>query len=238
MIRSLVKRVYCFLYKQFIDQIRYSLGESTLAIKRQNYSKVKNLWEVDQKIFSQWGEDGIIDYILWSLEIYKPRFVEIGTEDYRESNTRFLFERTGSQGLIVDGDPELKKKVARTIDLWKGELSIASSFVTKENINHTLEENGFDSNVDLFSLDIDGVDYWVLKAIPFENFKCIVVEFNAYFGSEFAITVPYDADFYRTDYHYSNLCFGASLRAFIGLIVPRGFTFIGTNLRCCNAFFC
>ena len=59
----------------------------------QKYNKVKYLSEVDYKIFSQNGEDGILDYLLYQLKIEKPKYIEIGVGDYTESNTRFIFER-------------------------------------------------------------------------------------------------------------------------------------------------
>ena len=63
-------------------------------------SKIRNINDLDYKIFSQNGEDGIIDYLLHALKIDKPKFVEIGVGDYSECNTRFLFERTSPKGLI------------------------------------------------------------------------------------------------------------------------------------------
>ena len=69
---------------------------------RQNYIKIKSLNELDYKVYSQNGEDGIIDYLISQLNIQKPKFIEIGVGDYTEANTRFLFERTSCEGLIVD----------------------------------------------------------------------------------------------------------------------------------------
>ena len=90
------------------DRNIYAIGSSYLALMRYNYSNVKNLDELDYKIFSQGGEDGIIDYLLHTLKIKKPKFVEIGIGDYWESNTRFLFERTSCKGLVIDIIENLK----------------------------------------------------------------------------------------------------------------------------------
>ena len=61
------------------------------------------------KVFSQNGEDGIIDYLLYSLNIQKPKFLEIGVGDYRESNARYLFMKSPNKGMIIDNETNLEK---------------------------------------------------------------------------------------------------------------------------------
>ena len=78
------------------------IGHSHILNMRKNYTNIKNLGDTDYKIFSQNGEDGILDYLLYQLNIEKPKFIEIGVGDYSESNTRFIFERTSPRGLIID----------------------------------------------------------------------------------------------------------------------------------------
>ncbi len=219
------------------DQQLFAIGCAYINLMRARYPEIKALTEVDYKVFSQWGEDGIIDYLLTSIGITKPKFVEIGTEDYTESNTRFLFQRTQCQGLIVDCDEHLDAKVKSWLSTWKGDLTALTSFVSKSNIISILQKTGFDDNVDLFSLDIDGVDYWIIKELPEKFAKVAIVEFNSVFGPDLEVTVPYKDNFFRTDQHYSNLYWGASLAAFVKIFQEKGFTFVGTNINCSNAFF-
>ena len=94
----------------------FAIGSSHFSLMRQSYPNIKSLTEADYKVFSQTGEDGIIDYLLYSLDIKTPRFVEIGVGDYRESNTRFLYERASCKGLIIDVIKDLEKRV---IDQYK-----------------------------------------------------------------------------------------------------------------------
>src|ERR1019366_953777 len=82
-----------------------------------------------------------------------------------------------------------------------------------------------------------GNDYHVLEAVRFFKPRIIICEFNAVFGPERLITVPYDPGFVRSKKHYSNLYFGASLGAFAGLCDKRGYSLVGTNLAGTNAFF-
>ena len=100
-----------------------------------------------------------------------------------------------------------------------------------------MNENNFNKDIDLFSLDIDGIDYWVLEKLPNEFSKIIVVEYNAIFGDKLMVSVPNIKGFQRYKYHYSYLCFGASLKALINLLNKKGYIFLGTNLLRTNAFF-
>ena len=112
----------------------YMTGSSHVSLMRQNYSKIKDINDLDYKIFSQAGEDGIIDYLLFSLGIKKPRFIEIGVGDYREANTRFVFERTNCQGLIIDVTKDLEQKVKNNTVFWKGDLTVVEKEIDSEFI--------------------------------------------------------------------------------------------------------
>ena len=215
----------------------FLIGSSHFSLIRPNYSKIKDINDLDYKVFSQAGEDGIIDYLLYSLNIKKPKFIEIGVGDYRESNTRFVYERSSCKGLIVDVIENLEQKVKGNINFWKGDLKVVEKEIDSENIIETLNENNFSKDIDLFSLDIDGIDYWVLEKLPNEFSKIIVVEYNAIFGDKLMVSVPNIKGFQRHKYHYSYLCFGASLKALINLLNKKGYIFLGTNLLRTNAFF-
>ncbi len=97
------------------DRNIFAIGSSHFSRMRQYYSEIKNLSDADYKVFSQTGEDGIIDYLLYSLNIKVPKFVEIGIGDYRESNTRYVFQKNCSRGLIIDKNKNLKKKSIKNI---------------------------------------------------------------------------------------------------------------------------
>ena len=215
----------------------FLIGSSHFSLIRLNYSKIKDINDLDYKVFSQAGEDGIIDYLLYSLNIKKPKFIEMGVGDYRESNTRFVYERSSCKGLIVDVIENLEQKVKGNINFWKGDLKVVEKEIDSENIIETLNENNFSKDIDLFSLDIDGIDYWVLEKLPNEFSKIIVVEYNAIFGDKLMVSVPNIKGFQRHKYHYSYLCLGASLNALINLLNKKGYIFLGTNLLRTNAFF-
>jgi len=213
------------------------IGLSHLLLMRKNYSEISKLNDVDYKIFSQNGEDGILDYLLYQLKIEKPKFIEIGVGDYTEANTRFIFDRCSPKGTIVDCLENLEERVKKKINLWKGELKIINNFVNPKNIITIMKDTDCLTNLDIFSLDIDGIDYWILEKLPKDFSKIAVIEFNPIFGSVLEVSVPNLNNFDRKKYHYSNLCFGMSLKAAIKIMNEKNFYFVGTNLLRNNAFF-
>jgi len=231
------KLIYNIFFKNFLNKKIYMVGLSHILNLRKNYPNVKKLNEVDYKIFSQNGEDGILDYLLYQLGIEKPNFLEIGVGDYSEANTRFIFERSSSKGTIIDCIDDFENRVKRNIKAWRGELKIIKKIINSDNIIETLNKDNSLSDLDLFSLDIDGVDYWILKKLPKNFSKIAILEFNPLFGKDIEVTVPNIINFDRNNYHYSNLCFGMSIKAAINVMKEKNFYFIGTNLFRNNAFF-
>ena len=227
---------YLNLDQTVFDKLIFCIGINQLTSSRQNYKNFGTLHESELKVFSQNGEDGIIDYLVHQLAIPSPNFVEIGIGNYRESNTRFLYNRVHSKGLIIDRLDQLHMKVKPYVNLWKGDLKIHQKMVTAENINEILGKY-CDYKIDIFSIDIDGVDYWVISKLRPNISKIFIAEFNPTFGPDLEITVPNIDGFDRINYHYSGLCYGHSLKALIKLMEEKNYYFLGTNLQKMNAFF-
>jgi len=187
--------------------------------------------------FSQWGEDGIIDWLVKCLPEIPESFVEFGVEDYRESNTRLLLQQRNWRGVIIDGSSYHIDNIRNQDIYWRYDLTALHAFIDRENINSLVGDAGLQGAIGLLSVDIDGNDYWVWEALEVVSPVIVVCEYNAVFGDIHPLSVPYDPLFERTAAHHSNLCFGASLPALIGLGRRKGYTFVGTNSNGCNAFF-
>lgn len=187
--------------------------------------------------FSQWGEDGIIDWLISRIPEVPQTFVEFGVEDYRESNTRLLLQMRNWRGLVIDGSEAHIQDIRSQDIYWRHGLTAECAFIDRENINHLLRRADMNGDIGLLSVDIDGNDFWVWQAIEAVSPAIVVCEYNAVFGDLHAVTVPYSAEFQRTRAHHSNLYFGASLRALIKLGHEKGYTFVGTTSTGCNAFF-
>jgi len=200
-------------------------------------NNIASLNEVEFKVFSQWGDDGIIQWLVSNIELPNKTFIEFGVEDYRESNTRFLLMNNNWSGFVMDGSESNISKIANSEYFWKYDLFAKSAFITTDNINTLLKSSAFSEDVGILHIDIDGNDYWVLKEIASISPIILILEYNSIFGIDRAITVPYDKEFQRTKAHFSNLYFGASLRALYQLSVSKGYSFIGCNSAGNNAYF-
>lgn len=189
------------------------------------------------RVFSQWGEDGILQHLLRHVPISKKVFVEFGVENYTECNTRFLLTNGNWAGLVIDGSAENIEFIRRDEIYWRHNLKADCAFITRENINDLIRQNGIAGEIGLLSIDIDGNDYWVWEAIDVVSPSVVVIEYNSRFGPERAVTVPYDPAFVRTAAHYSNIYYGASLAALCSLAKRKGYSFVGCNTAGVNAFF-
>jgi hypothetical protein len=213
------------------------LGAVPLVNQIRTLKKISALSEVEFKVFSQWGEDGIIQYLVSHVPLPNKIFVEFGVEDYREANTRFLLVNNNWEGLVLDADPELNAKLKAQDICWRYQLAAKSALITAENINDLISSSGISGDIGLLSVDIDGNDYWVWRAVSVISPRIVICEYNSVFGIKHPVTVPYQPDFNKTKYHHSNLCFGASLAAICRLAGEKGYDFIGSNSEGCNAFF-
>jgi hypothetical protein len=222
-------------FERRIGAIQESLGRIEA---RQNSDKDDNcLNDYEFKVYSQWGEDGIIDYLTRNVDIKHRVFVELGVENYLESNTRYLLVNKNWSGLVIDGDPANVSFIKADPLYWRYNLKADCAFITKENINELLKRNGLSGDIGLLSIDLDGNDYWVWREIEVISPRIVVIEYNFRFGADKAVTIPYDADFVRRKAHYSMIYFGASLKALVNLGKKKGYSFVGCNQHGLNAFF-
>ncbi|TKB98980.1 hypothetical protein [Pedobacter cryophilus] len=197
-----------------------------------------NINDYEFKIFSQFGDDGIIQYLIKHLQITNKTFIEFGVEDFLESNTRFLMMNNNWSGFVMDGSSKHMNNLKKQHWYWKFNLKHKAAFIDKENINSLLADTGF-NNLGLLHIDLDGNDFYILKTLDFSklNPAILILEYNSVFGNERAISVPYDKSFVRTSAHYSNLFFGASLPALHSAATEKGYALIGCALNGHNAFY-
>ena len=202
-----------------------------------NKRSVNNLAEVEFKVFSQFGEDGIIQYLVNNIPIKNKIFIEFGVQNYKESNTRFLLINNNWRGLLIDSDGKSIDFIKNDGIYWQHDIKAVCKFITRENINSIFSSNGFEGDIGLLSIDIDGNDYWIWESIEAVNPRIVICEYNSIFGCKDAVTIPYEPNFNRTKAHFSNLYFGASLPALCYLANKKGYIFIGCNNAGNDAFF-
>jgi hypothetical protein len=158
-------------------------------------------------------------------------------QNYSESNTRFLLVNNNWSGLVIDGSQEYIHYIKRDRIYWQYNLKAECGFITRDNINGLFRKNGVEGEIGLLSVDIDGNDYWVWEAIDSVNPAIVIVEYNARFGPDKAVTIPYDEKFVRSQAHHSLIYYGASLKALCLLGDRKGYALVGCNSAGNNAFF-
>lgn len=224
------------LIRNFRDLDKILINQGRLLSKDYNLRNFHSLQDAEFQIFSQWGEDGIIQYLTQNIEIRHKNFVEFGVETFTEANCRFLMQKDFWQGMVIDGSAKNIAKIQQSSFYWRHQLTAVEAFISRDNISELIARAPFEE-IGILSVDIDGVDYFVLEALAHLNPSIIIVEYNGLFGEDAKVSVPYSADFQRHKAHYSNLYYGASIGAFNHLLSPRGYSLVGGNSAGNNAFF-
>ena len=220
--------------EEMLEEQKLILG--SLLSRQIMHEKITNISEAEFKIFSQWGDDGIIQWLIHNIGIQHKSFIEFGVEDYQESTTRFLMMNNNWSGYIIDGNERNIRHIKNSNYYWRFELEAKHAFVDRENIVNLIKQSSVANNVGLLHIDIDGNDYWVWEVLEIRP-EIVIVEYNSVFGNKRSITVPYRKDFDRTNAHCSNLYFGASLLALCHLAEKKGYSFIGCTSSGNNAYF-
>jgi len=218
-----------------VESIQQGIGR--IESRQISERKSKQFNDNEFQVFSQWGEDGLIQHLIQNVAIDNPIFVEFGVETYKESNTRFLLTNNNWSGLVIDGLEANIETIKKDPIYWKYNLKTECAFIDKDNINELIRKNGISGDIGLLSVDIDGNDYWVWEAIDVVNPRIVICEYNSIYGAEKSVTVPYNPNFSRTDAHYSNLYWGASVNAFASLANSKGYALVGSNSAGNNLFF-
>ena len=211
----------------------------TLALQNKDRAPLESVQDAEFKVFSQFGEDGILQYLIQETFILpmEQTFIEFGVQNYSESNTRFLLMNNHWKGLIIDGSKQYMDSVRNNDIYWRHDITAVDAWIDRDNINQLIGDAGFCGDTGILSVDIDGNDYWVWERIDVVNPVIVVVEWNSVFGDEYAITVPYKSDFQREKEHYSCLYWGASIGAFEHLAARKGYSLICSNSAGNNLFF-
>lgn len=217
----------------------------SLAYKRMGESNtvLPNFNDTGFKVFSQSDEDGKLLYIFSLIGSTNKKIVELCAGNGIECNSANLIINHGWSGLLIDGNENLVKEgmtfYQKNPQTYVYPPTFVHSWITRTNVNTILEENGFQGEIDLLSLDMDGVDYWIWDALTIIDPRVVVVEYQDIVGPDKSLTVPYSDDFnayqYSTTRGMPNYC-GASLSAFVKLAQKKGYRLVGCNRYGYNAF--
>src|SRR5262249_38972425 len=154
------------------------LSGKVACFRVQDLHKLKRLSDAEFKVFSQYGEDGIIEWLVHALDIKRTTFVEFGVENYLEANSRFLLQNRNWRGVIIDASRANIESVQTQDIYWQYDLQAINAFISPGNINSIIAGSGLRGDIGLLSVDIDGNDYWVWDAIDAVSPVICICEYN------------------------------------------------------------
>jgi hypothetical protein len=195
-----------------------------------------SLQEAEFRVFSQNGEDGIIQHLVRLVNPTAKSFIEFGVQNYYESNTRFLLLNNNWRGLVLDPDQQYIDVIRNSPEgTWRSDLKTRRAMLARENINDIFREEGFEGEVGLLSIDVDGMDWHLWDAVTVVKPAIVVIEYNRNFPTDRAIVVPYNPEFDRNTIKPSY--YGASLPALKLLGKKKSYRYVGVSRHRTNAFF-
>jgi len=211
-----VRLLYKFL--RLIKRTPYILFQYLFYRVKRDESNI-SINDFESAIFSQNGEDGILRFIFYRIKAYNKYFVEFGSADNIENNTKIL-QLMGWKGLLMDGVYSSKR--------------IMKEIVNAENVENLFLKYNVPEKFDLLSIDIDSNDYWVWKAIERYRPRVVVIEYNSSLGFENSLTIKYDPNYWWND---NTNYYGASLKALMKLGKLKNYKLVCCESKGVNAFF-
>lgn len=192
--------------------------------------KRSSTWLLEHKrnVYTQTGEDGIIEKIFEIIPQSDKWCVEFGAWDgLYNTNTRNLIESKGFSAVLIEAD---KKKFRDLVCNYsqRGNVITINKFVgfrEDENLDHILSNTPIPYEFDFLSIDIDGNDFHAWKSISKYRPKVVVIEFNPTIPTQIKFVQPPD----------SSLNQGASLSSLVELGKEKGYELV--SVLSCNAFF-
>lgn len=206
-----------------------------MASRQLNPDAVRT-WEFT--VFSQNGEDGIIEHLTSLIKDPNRYFVEIGASDGMENNTAYLALVKRHGGLMVEGSPLRSRYAKHLLGPRCLGVEFVNEMVSAETAPALVRRSRY-LDPDFFSIDIDGIDYYVAEAMLEAGFrpKVICAEYNSTFGPVKAVTIPYSEGFDFTQADPTALYYGVSLTGWQNLLTRYGYRFVTVESNGVNAFF-
>lgn len=199
-------------------------------------SGLSALRAAELRVHSQNGEDGILAYLLDRIGPTTREVVEFGIGDGTECCAANLVLGFGWSAHLLEANAEDAAAAARLYaERAPGRVHVDHTAVEPDTVDALLSRH-VAPVFDVLSVDIDGNDYWVLEALAAVRPRVVVVEYNASFGPERSVTIPYERGFDRYRAHASGFYHGASVTALARLGERKGYVLAGCDSRGTNAF--
>ncbi len=232
-IRNLLKDWFLILkirnrfypYTQILQRYLYHYYQDSLKSK-----SIPKLSDTGYRVFSQFEEDGKLLFIFSIIGMGNKQFIEVGSDDGINSNCANLYFNFGWYGLFIDSNLASIRRGIKFYNKYPHPWFYKPKFIyqkiTCENINQIIEDQGFKGEIGLLSIDIDGNDYWIWKALEIVDPKVVIIETHVEFGLNNLI-VPYQPDYNYPGKH--PIYHGASPIAMVKLANKKGYRLVGAN---------
>jgi hypothetical protein len=198
------------------------------------YADPRHLARFGRKSFSQNDEDGIIAEIFRRVGTETRYFVEFGVGPASENNTLQLLLEGWTGAWIEKSEKSLARIRERlAVPLERKELALLDAFILAETIEDLFQQAGVPEEPDFLSIDIDGNDYWVWKAITHYRPRVVCIEYRASLGPSADRMMQYNP---KHVWARGSKNFGASAKAYERLGREKGYALVACNFNGTNAF--
>ena len=243
-LKSTLRDTIDFVVERFFDLDRVDKGTQTLLMLKyrellEKGGKLPDFSDIGFRSFSQNDEDGILLFVFSLIGTTNRGVVEACAGDGIQCNAANLIINHGWHGLLLDGNKEAilrgRRFHSRCRDTRSAPPALEHAWLEPDNVNEIISRCGYRGEIDLLSLDMDGMDYWVWNAIDCIQPRVVVAESQIFWGPEDSVTVPYQRGFARDSDRPSY--YGASPAALVKLARTKGYRLVGCNRYGFNIFF-
>ena len=140
-----------------------------------------------KNVYSQNGEDGVIERLFTLLGVKNGWCCEFGAWDGRHLSNTFNLINKGWKGVMIEGDRAKFKKLAKTQRLFPGRIVSIREYVhylpgMGRLIDDILSGTSIPIDFDLISIDVDGPDYHIWKSMTRYRPKVVIIEHSGIDG--------------------------------------------------------
>lgn len=187
------------------------------------------LIEFSRNVYSQFGEDGIIEAIFNIIGTKSKRCIEFGAWDgFLYSNTANLFSNKEWEAILIECDEEKFSDLLKNVKYFRCHCICEAVGLDEQSLEIILKRNKVSlNNVDLLSIDIDGNDCYIFESLTNLKPRVIVCEYNPTFPAHLDIYASYDPNV--------GYGFGCSVATLVRIASQKGYSLIALTI--CNAFF-
>jgi hypothetical protein len=215
-----------------LARLEAAVKEDARARRRADWARAGDLRAAEFRVFSQNGEDGIIQEIFRRIGTRSRYFVEFGVETGEQCNCALLARERGWAGLFLELHPQMFEQLQANYRHLPSVRCVRSR-VTSANVEALFSEASVPEEFDLLSIDIDGNDFWVWRAVEKYRPRVVVAEYNAFYPPPRRWVMQENDDYCWNGTSY----FGASLASLVALGRAKGYTLVGTDTSGVNCFF-